>query len=684
MNKNLRCLFTALAFLVGLSSVQAQQFQYNQPITVTNNENSTVLGWQIPIYINTAAEVSANKMKSDGSDIRFSKDCQGNQPLNFFIDSGMNSSQTKIWVKIDTLYPMADLVIYMRYGNSSATTATTYATFNGPYSSTDSVKPPNTNTVSDCQRSAKFSPKRDIIVSSFGKLTPDGTTRWVTLFDFNTQAKLEQIQVSGNSAQYSYTLLPKHIWLEANKDYIIALHNASGHQYYYGAAAQASPYITYADMRYCNSCNQNTFPTTVLTNNMYGVPDFHYYTVDTNNITKEPTYVLGGSGSGGNAEIELGNNPHICSGNTHAIMSYNGTKGNPTAFDIAWSSNAQTAGFNDVTNAPLTPNDITINVPSTATSGVYTGTLIIINACGPGKSYPIAINVDQPIAIDNGGQPTDTTVCPRDPSGFSVGALGPDLAYQWQVKTGTSWTNLTNNADYADVNTPKLLVLNSQNSFNGNEYRCVVSSSCASTLSSNPAKLIVNVDPIVSTDPSDVLAVPNQTAVFEITNLGSAKYQWQVAHPGAQYANINDGPIYNGVNTKRLRVKGVSFAQNGYRFRCLLYNAGNCIAPGDTSNVAVLYVEPPQSVNNITTEGLVVVYPNPTSGNELFIQHKDNAKGAVSYTVIDKTGKVIANGKLDNSGKTKVDVSTLAAGLYIIEIHDEQNQPVDRTKFTKL
>lgn len=683
MNKNLRCLFTALAFFWGLSVAQAQ-FQYNQPITVTNNENSLVLGWQVPIYINTAAEISANKMKTDGSDIRFSKDCQGTQPLYFFIDSGMNSTKTKIWVRIDTLTPLVDLVIYMRYGNSSASAASSYATFNGPYSSTDSVKPPNTNTVSDCQRSAKFSPKRDIIVSSFGKLTPDGTTRWVTLFDYNTQAKLEQIQVAGSSAQYSYTLLPKHIWLEANKDYIIALHNASGHQYYYGAAAQASPYITYADMRYCNSCNQNTFPTTVLTNNMYGVPDFHYYTVDTNNITNEPTYVLGGSGSGGNAEIELGANPHICSGNTQAILKYNGTKGNPMAYDIMWSSAAQTVGFTDVTGGTLMPNDVTINVPPSASTGIYKGTFTIINACGPGKSYPIEINVNQPINIDNGGNPTDTTVCPRDPSGFTVGALGPDLIYQWQVNNGAGWTNLTSGADYANVNSAKLLVLNSKNSFNGNQYRCMVSSSCASSISSNPAKLIVNVDPIVSTSPSDVLAKPNDNVKFKITHSGTAKYQWQVAHPGGQYANVNDGPIYNGVKTTTLSVKRVSSAQNGYQFRCLLYNAGNCIAPGDTSAAAILYVEPPQSVSSISANDVVVIYPNPATGNELFIKHNTSVKEAVTYTIIDKVGKVVAENKLDRSGTTKVNISGLAAGMYLIEISDVQSKPLNKTKFTKL
>ena len=139
MKKVINYLLTAIV-LTGSFSAGAQ-FLYNQPITVTNNENKLVTRWQIPIYVNTATEVAANRMNANGSDIRFSKDCVGNQPLDFFIDSGMNSSKTKIWVKLDTLYPSATLVIYMRYGNTTATPASTYETFNGPYSSCRSILP---------------------------------------------------------------------------------------------------------------------------------------------------------------------------------------------------------------------------------------------------------------------------------------------------------------------------------------------------------------------------------------------------------------------------------------------------------------------------------------------------------------------------------------------------------------
>lgn len=683
MRKLFTYLLVVVLSLAGSSAVKAQ-FLYNQPITVTNNENKRIIRWQIPIYINTGAKVTAGEMKVDGSDIRFSKDCAGNKPLNYFIDSGMNSAKTKIWVLMDTLYPMADHIIYMRYGNPNANSASTYATFNGPYSSTDSVVPPKDNTISDCQRSAKFKPTRDIIVSAFGKLTPDGTTRWVTLFDFNTQAKLEQIQVAGSAAQYAYTNLANHMWLEANKDYIIALHNGTGDMYYYGAPAQASPYITYGDMRYCNNCNQNTFPTSVLANNMYGVPDFHYYTVDTPSVTQVPTYVLGGSGGGGNAEITLGNDPHLCSGDPQAIISYSATKGNPNEYDIIWDPSASSAGFTDVSGAPLQPDEIIINVPSNVGGAVYSGTLTVINACGPGSSYPIKINVNQPIQIDNGGQPEDTTVCPREVSSFTVGAIGPGLNYQWQVFDGSSWTNLANGADYSGVNSPELLILNSKNSFDSNQYRNHVTSSCVSSIFSNAGMLHVNVDPIVSSDPADVVTVPNTTVTFEVQNAGTARYQWQVATPGQRFVNINDGPIYSGVKTKRLKVVGVSRVQDGFEFRCLLYNIGQCNAQGDTSAIAILTVEPPQSISNVSGEGAVVLYPNPTGDNELFIRHNFSNTESLNYVITDKLGKTVAKGRLNKTGSTQVDITSLTVGMYLIDIKGQDNHTLSRSKFTKL
>lgn len=674
-------LFLAAIFLVlGVTTANAQ-YLYNTAYTVTNNENKIVTRWQLAIYVNTAAEVTAGHMQADGRDIRFSKDCAGTQLLNHFIDSGMNSTKTKIWVMVDTLYPLADRTIYMLYGNSTVSSTSTFATFNGPYTGTDGVTPPSTNTVSNCQRSMKFSAKRQILISGFGKRTPNGTTRWVTLFNFSTQVKVAQMQVSGAAGTYSFQDLPNHMWIEPNVDYVLALFNGSGDMYYYGASGQSSQYINYGDMRYCNSCTQNTFPTSTLTNNMYGVPDFEYYTADTNNITNVPTYSKSSSGSG-NAELTLGAMPYVCPGTTIAEVPYLSSAGNPKEYDIVWGTTAANAGFTDVSKANFPPSPINVSVPASAPFGSYTGTITPRNVCGPGQSYTITINVGGTISTNQ--QPKDTTVCPRDPSGFEVEATGPTLSFQWQVLVGSVWTDLSNGGDYANVNTPKLSILKSQNAYDGNKYRCMVNSTCTPSVSSSPGKLIVRVDPEVSTPPADVSVAPGANVYFRIKATGSAKYQWQVAEPNGVFVNINDGPIYDGVKTPSLLVRKVSYVQNNFRFRCMLFNVGVCISPGDTSSEALLTVSPPQSVNNITSQEMVVIYPNPTDGTEMNIKADNLGMKDLTYNMYDKLGRVVRTGTLDNTGATKVDIANLASSVYVVEILDAEQQKISKQKFTKL
>jgi hypothetical protein len=66
------------------------------------------------------------------------------------------------------------------------------------------------------------------------------------------------------------------------------LFNGTSDMYYYGVSTQIGQHLTYGDMRYCNSCTQNTFPTTIVTGQHYGCPDFLYYTKQ--NVSPAPTY----------------------------------------------------------------------------------------------------------------------------------------------------------------------------------------------------------------------------------------------------------------------------------------------------------------------------------------------------------------------------------------------------------
>jgi hypothetical protein len=94
---------------------------YRVKITIDNTHNAnTLTDYQILVTVNTAALISASKMKSDCSDIRFA-DSDGMTLLNYWIEPRtVNTSSTKIWVKVPTIPASSVKTIYMYYGNPSA------------------------------------------------------------------------------------------------------------------------------------------------------------------------------------------------------------------------------------------------------------------------------------------------------------------------------------------------------------------------------------------------------------------------------------------------------------------------------------------------------------------------------------------------------------------------------------
>jgi hypothetical protein len=270
---------------------QPMGWQYNRRIAITENSGLNVADYQLLLTLNTQELVAAGQMNANGDDIRFGADLSGNTLLNYWIESDMNTPNTKIWVKIPLLPANVVTDIYLFYGNNSASAESNIdGTFIGPHSSTDSIDSGNSGGVTNSQRGFRFAPNEDILVKRFGKREPNGSTRYVTLFDFNSQAILRQHQVSGPAGEYVYSDLSSPIWLTQGTQYLLELYQGSDDGYYFGVSSQIGTHLTYYDMRFCNGCTQNTFPTLVLGGYQYGYPDFHYYTK--NNVTSAPTYSI--------------------------------------------------------------------------------------------------------------------------------------------------------------------------------------------------------------------------------------------------------------------------------------------------------------------------------------------------------------------------------------------------------
>ncbi|MEM5766348.1 MAG: DUF2341 domain-containing protein [Candidatus Aenigmatarchaeota archaeon] len=95
-------------------------FPYRRPITINNTQNSNSLtNYQVLVTLDTASLISAGKMRSDCGDVRFT-DSDGVTLLNYWIESGCNSANTKIWVKVPSIPASSTKTIYLYYGNPSA------------------------------------------------------------------------------------------------------------------------------------------------------------------------------------------------------------------------------------------------------------------------------------------------------------------------------------------------------------------------------------------------------------------------------------------------------------------------------------------------------------------------------------------------------------------------------------
>ena len=290
MKKKLLAISAAILLSAG-AFAQLSGWASKMPITVSNTSTNTITNYQLKINVNTQTLIGASQMQASGNDIRFGKTCNGSTLYNYWIEAGINTPTTAIWVKIDTIYANSSRTFFMFYGNTSATAVSSIpSVFIGGLSATDSISGGSAGGVVNSQRGFRFSPNEDILVTDFGKNEPNGTTRYVTLFDYASQAIVHQDQVSGPAAQYSYKSLANPIWLTNGTQYLLEIFQGSSDGYYVTTSSQIDPHLTYYDMRYCNGCTQNTFPTTVLANKHYGYVDFMFYTKT--NVTPAPTYTL--------------------------------------------------------------------------------------------------------------------------------------------------------------------------------------------------------------------------------------------------------------------------------------------------------------------------------------------------------------------------------------------------------
>ena len=97
-------------------------WSYRAPITVSNTASPTALSdFQVKVTLNTAALIAAGKLQASGNDLRF-VDASCTQ-LSYWIESGLNTATTVVWVKVPIIPGSNTTTITLYYGNATAPAA---------------------------------------------------------------------------------------------------------------------------------------------------------------------------------------------------------------------------------------------------------------------------------------------------------------------------------------------------------------------------------------------------------------------------------------------------------------------------------------------------------------------------------------------------------------------------------
>lgn len=250
------------------------------------------------------------------------------------------------------------------------------------------------------------------------------------------------------------------------------------------------------------------------------------------------------------------------------------------------------------TNAASTATTLTVNsVNSTMNGNMYR--CIISSNCGNSDTTNTAtLTVNEVPAITN--QPTNTTTCDGSNASFTVAATGTNLSYQWEVNSGSGWSNVTNGGVYSNATTATLNITGATVAMSGNMYRCTISGTCPPAVTTNSVQLTVNTLPAVTSSPTNKTICPATNTSFTCSGTGtSIAYQWQVNN-GSGWANISNGGVYSNVTTNTLNITGATLGMTGYKYRCNI--SGACTPTVSTSDALL----------TVTNENLISTHPANT------------------------------------------------------------------------
>lgn len=237
--------------------------------------------------------------------------------------------------------------------------------------------------------------------------------------------------------------------------------------------------------------------------------------------------------------------------------------------------------------------------------------------------------------------------------------INPSTNSQWQMNTGSGFTNITASARFAGVNSDTLRITGVDFDLDLASFRCInADTSCADT--TRTVVLDVQCNTMLENQPLATSARMQESATFRVSSFDpQASFQWQV-NGGGGFVNLTDGPDVQGATNDTLRLLNVSLSQNGNIYRCII-NRAPC---SDTSTVAILTVINTTSVGELN--GLNwKVYPNPTTTTWQVLVPETTEP--LSWQLLNAQGQRLAAGTW-TAGHQQLEAAQLPAGIYWLQV----------------
>ena len=192
-------------------------------------------------------------------------------------------------------------------------------------------------------------------------------------------------------------------------------------------------------------------------------------------------------------------------------------------------------------------------------------------------SNEVTLTVKTPVSITS--QPSNVSGFAGETATFTVGTVGDNLTYQWQVFKDGAWTNASMN-DGAKTAT---LSFEIKANANGNKYHCIINDGYGNTVTTSEVTLTVKTAAGISTQPSNCSGFVGDIATFTIVAAGdNLSYQWQVFKDGAwTNCSMNDGAK---TATLSFEIKATA---NGNKYHCVITDGyGNSVTSSEVTLTA--------------------------------------------------------------------------------------------------